>query len=706
MSNKLYCSYGDYSAILDRDTGTLDICEAGGKCMTGVHVAKLYYKDMVIDPADFTLSSSGSSVGRIVANWTRQSEVVSFFKLSVNVNDTGVEVILTADPECTVDLCGTVSWGAESDKHTFPMSSVENACHLRSAIGPAASYMDDMLFDRLTDSAVRVSGGKRYRMRYDWDKKCYGFTLTTGIKAGERRFRVAVARNVMADRYHFQYGPINKDGDYQKPPAGWMTWYSVGFDACEKNVLENTQWQAKHLKDYGADTIWIDWEWHHADYAGIREDGVDSLNPDPKKYPNGLDYVAKKIKECGFVPALWIGYTNDPAKNEFIRENPEVVLREEIGWCGTYYYDFTHPKYLNEFLPMAIGRVKDWGFEAIKYDTIWDGVEKNEKFHMDCYDPSVTTKDAFRAMIAKTRECMGENAYVLSCSATPGGVLWAADLFDAARVGGDTFEWDEYVEQGVLRVMRYYPLHNVCLYNDPDNVILSEQYNNDAQAASRAYFNTLLGLPMTFGDVLPELPEKRVDLLRRCLPTMDVHPMDIYDHESNKRHLITNLNVELPWESYNVVSVLNLQQKNCRYEVRLDGDLYLDPGVYHLYDFGKKRYLGCTDTKLEVELGSCESGIIAVRRRLDRPQIVSTNRHVTQGAAEMENLAWSEGDLTLALTAKLVAGDEYVVTLYVPDGYAPADELAVVDAEQGIYEYRFLPAETGSHTLTLNFKKS
>jgi len=295
---------------------------------------------------------------------------------------------------------------------------------------------------------------------------------------------------------------------------------------------------------------------------------------------------------------------------------------------------------------------------------------------------------------------------VLSCSATPGGVLWAADLFDAARVGGDTFEWDEYVEQGVLRVMRYYPLHNVCLYNDPDNVILSEQYNNDAQAASRAYFNTLLGLPMTFGDVLPELPEKRVDLLRRCLPTMDVHPMDIYDHESNKRHLITNLNVELPWESYNVVSVLNLQQKNCRYEVRLDGDLYLDPGVYHLYDFGKKRYLGCTDTKLEVELGSCESGIIAVRRRLDRPQIVSTNRHVTQGAAEMENLAWSEGDLTLALTAKLVAGDEYVVTLYVPDGYAPADELAVVDAEQGIYEYRFLPAETGSHTLTLNFKKS
>lgn len=187
---------------------------------------------------------------------------------------------------------------------------------------------------------------------------------------------------------------------------------------------------------------------------------------------------------------------------------------------------------------------------------------------------------------------------------------------------------------------------------------------------------------------------------------MDVHPMDIYDHECNKRHLITNLNVEMPWESYNVVSVLNLQQRDCRYEVRLDGDLYLDPGVYHLYDFGKKQYLGCTDTKLEVELGSCESAIIAVRRRLDRPQVISTNRHVTQGAAEIESLSWSEADLTLSLKAKLVADDAYVVTVYVPKGYTPADNLVAVDEEQGIYEYRFLPDQTRGYELKLNFKKN
>ena len=80
MSNKLYCSYGDYSVVFDRDAGTMDIREVGGDCLTNIRVARLYYKDMVIDPAEFALSSSGTSIGRLAATWTRRSEVVSFFK--------------------------------------------------------------------------------------------------------------------------------------------------------------------------------------------------------------------------------------------------------------------------------------------------------------------------------------------------------------------------------------------------------------------------------------------------------------------------------------------------------------------------------------------------------------------------------------------------------------------------------------------------
>ncbi len=708
MSNQLYCSFDDYSVIYDLNTESFAVSVKDNKnCLSKVTVASLYYQGMQIDPAEYTRNSSESSPGRISVTYVRDSKIVPSFTVNFSIDHEGVHIAFAAQPECRAEFSGSISWGNLPEQHTFPMSSIENSYHLRSAIGPAASYIDNMLFDRLSDSAISVTGGQRYRMRYDWDQKTYRFTLVTGIKPEERKFRVSAVYNIFANQYHFDYGPINKDGLYKKPPAGWMTWYSVGFDACEENVLENTKWQCENLKPFGADTIWIDWEWHHADYSGFRDDGTDSLSPDPNKYPHGLGYVADQIKESGFVPALWIGYTNDPGENKFIRENPEIVLKKATNWCGTYYYDMSHPKYLNEFLPMALKQVRDWGYQAIKYDTLNDGLIAQEKYHMDAYDPSLTTKEMFRTMIQKTRECMGKDAYMLACCPTHQGIFWAGDTFDGARVGADTFAWSTFIEEGILPVMKYYPIHNIVLYNDVDNLILSEQYNNYLQAASRSYFVAMLGLPMTFGDILPELPPERVDLLKRCLPVMDIHPMDIKNHVNDRRFLVMNLNIEKPYESYNVVDVLNLQEESKEYELRLDGDLYLDVGEYHLYDFTKKRYLGYSDTKLSLKLEPCESRVVSVRKKLNRPQLISTSRHVTQGAAELENMVWSDADLTLTLTSKLVAGDEYTVTVYVPENYAPADaeQFKIVSRADGIYEYSFYPEESKVYGVTLAFRK-
>ncbi len=707
MLSRLYCSFDDYSVIFTPSTGTFSISSKNNLCVSQVLINQLFYKNDIIETAGYTLQSSESAPGRISVTYVQEKQIVPSYTLEFSIDHEGVHIGFYALPECRAEFRGFITWGDEPEKHTFPMSSIENSSHLRSAIGPAASYMDNMLFDRLTDSAVSVTGGKRFRMRYDWNKKTYGFTLLTGIKPEERKFRVSVIRNIFANQYHFDYGPINKNGLYKKPPAGWMTWYSVGFDACEDNVLENSVWQAENLKPFGADTVWIDWEWHHADYSGIREDGVDSLTPDPKKYPHGLGYIADKIKENGLIPALWVGYTNDPGENQFIRENPEIVLKKETNWCGTYYYDMSHPKYLNEFLPMAINQVKDWGFQAIKYDTLNDGLIAQEKYHMDSYDPSLTTKEMFRRMIQKTRECMGEDSYILSCCPTHPGIFWAGDSFDAARVGADTFAWETFINEGILTIMKHYPIHNIVLYNDVDNLILSEQYNNYRQAASRSYFVGMLGLPVTFGDVLPELPAERVDLLKRCLPVMDIHPMDIKDHVCDKRFLTINLNIEKPFECYNVIDVMNLQKERGEYELRLDGDLYLDDGDYHLYDYTQKRYLGYTDTKITFHLAPYDSRLIAVRRKLDRPQIISTSRHITQGAAEIMDMVWDETDCTLTLSCELVAGDPYAVTLYVPKGYVPENQqLQSVSLEDGIFEYRFCPGESKVYTMQFPFSKA
>ena len=43
-----------------------------------------------------------------------------------------------------------------------------------------------------------------------------------------------------------------------------------------------------------------------------------------------------------------------------------------------------------------------------------------------------------------------------------------AVLFDAARIGADIFSWSEFLESGVGRLYKYYPMHNVLQYCDPD----------------------------------------------------------------------------------------------------------------------------------------------------------------------------------------------------------------------------------------------
>ena len=109
---------------------------------------------------------------------------------------------------------------------------------LRSAYGPAASIFDNALFDRDTDSAVIFETAGEFRLRYDWEKECYGFTLDTRGWDFARAFHVRVKKHVYEDAFDIDYKKLNPNTTFKTPPVGWMTWYSVQFDAGEKTVLE------------------------------------------------------------------------------------------------------------------------------------------------------------------------------------------------------------------------------------------------------------------------------------------------------------------------------------------------------------------------------------------------------------------------------------------------------------------------------------
>ena len=136
-------------------------------------------------------------------------------------------------------------------------------------------------------------------------------------------------KDVFANKYDITYSAINKNATFKSPPMGWMTWYAVKFDACESVILENARWQSEHLKKYGANTVWVDWEWYHDTLTGIRDDGVNAFCCDKERFPNGMKYVADEIKKLGLIPSLWIGFTNDPSLPDYAKENPEIMKEIE-----------------------------------------------------------------------------------------------------------------------------------------------------------------------------------------------------------------------------------------------------------------------------------------------------------------------------------------------------------------------------------------
>ncbi len=714
-----YANFKNYSVRYDLESNTFTCWYAPQKrVIEDAGVSKVLFGGESFTFADYdapTFTASQRDDATILAiTYGNGPAAQKDFGIHFLLNDKGISCTFAARGDLDVHVEGTLLWGEDMENETFAVNLNRRGQDLRCAHGPASSAVDNALFDRKTDSAIEITGCYTTRIQYDWEKRAYRFRLNTEGNDYIKGFRVRAYERVMADRFNIHYNPINRQTTFKAPPVGWMTWYSVQFDAGEDSVLENARWQAQHLKEFGANTIWVDWEWYHSDFSGIGKPDTDIFHPDIRRYPHGLKYIADEIKKLGFIPALWIGATNDPTENEFIREHPETVLVKVPQWCGQYFMDLTHPLYLEQFIPRVFGQLLDWGYEALKWDCLPTQIQLSDLYHDRFCDPSLSTEQAMLGAVKAARQVVGPNFYMLYCAGlSDRDFNVASAVFDAARIGGDIFKWDEFITNCVARVMKLYALHNIVFLNDPDNVILRPKFNTYAQALSRLSFVSLLGLPITLGDNLPELPEDRVDLLRRGIPTLDTHPMDLHSVAHDYKVVLTNLVINKPYEQWNVLDVFNLLETEVEATIDLRDDLHLplEEGPYLVYDYWNKQYIGEIERGFSTLLQPCASKVYAVRRKLGRPQVVSTSRHISQGAFDITSLAWDESRKTLSGVSKVVAHDPYEIILYVPDGFRVFlegnDTLStnVQNMGKNIWALRLAPEATGELAWSVAFLK-
>ncbi len=607
---------------------------------------------------------------RVTLTVTYPGEALNRQDVSIRfvLSNRGVELFTGGEGTACVRYEGHLHWGAHSQEETMAVRIGGGARALRAAYGPAATALDNALFDPDTDAALVFETAGAFRLQYDWTVAAYAFSFDTRGLDYARALLIRVEKNVYARQFSMDYRKRNPNTTFKTPPVGWMTWYAVQFDAGEKTVLENARWQAAHLKEYGADTIWVDWEWYHRDFSSVGADDLDMYHPDPISYPNGLGHVADEIRKLGFIPALWIGPTCDPRKNEMIEQYPDAVLQKKAAWCGQYFLDLTHPAFLNEMLPRMIRQAPEWGYEAVKWDCLPITAETLDDRHDEKHDPALSTREAMIGTFRVARAILGENYYMLYCAGTNERDMdLATSVFDAARIGGDIFRWEEFLTQCVDKVMKYYALHGVVLQNDPDNVVLREKFNTHEQAVTRAALVSLLGMPFTLGDHLPDLPEDRVEILRRSIPPVPARPMDIRAATSDHKTLIVSLSIDRPDVRYTVLDVVNLREEAARVRVDLHADAGLDGESYYVYDYWNRDFVGAVQGGFEVALGACASGIYAVHAVRDEPQLISTSRHIAQGALDLRSVHYDLNEKTLYGESNVVGGELYEIVVCAPE---------------------------------------
>lgn len=687
-----------------------------------VHHARVSFRSEpggeVISPMDFSKFSCNrqSSIAgqQINVYYDGGSRGVQSANLQFFITDDAIEIKTFSRGFVHID--GVFNWGDDPEHATFGIRLQSTDQILRGASGPAFGSHDNALFDRQHDRVLEFRAPEHFRIAFDWSQKAYGFTFQNGIDFG-RNFAFRVHEQYCRRKFAIPYAPIRKTHGFTTPPIGWMTWYAVQFKASDEVVMHNAQKLTECFAKY-ADKLclWVDWEWIHKAFDGLGEEGVDTFTPRKEAYPNGLAVVAKKLSDMGLIPILWVGATNDGQINQMLKVHPDWIMGQKPSWCGQYWVDPTHPEVVKSYIPAIFKQIMGWGFQAIKWDCLPVTFDMAELFHDKLNRPEIPLGQAMRNVIQAARDAVGPDVYMLSCAgSTERDITFAMDIFDAARIGGDIFGWDEFLRNSIDRVFRFFPWHNVVFYADGDNLVLRPEFNNLNQARSRVSFYGLTGLPLTIGDPMDDLDAARIDMLRRIMPVVDIHPMELMQKTRGNDCVVTNLLINRPFASWNVVAIMNIKEDELMPSLSLSADLGLPSGNgqrYAVYDFWHDRYLGEVGDALHLTIAAQDTAVLRLTPLADdQPTLVSSSRHITQGGYELVDLRWDKKTLTLSGSSICVANEPYRISIAVPESlHANAASCKasceMTTATDGSLKLVFTPSDNATFAWEVQFKKA
>jgi hypothetical protein len=473
-----------------------------------------------------------------------------------------------------------------------------------------------------------------------------------------------VKRNYYKDSLGIKYFKAIDKSRFPLPPSGWCSWYFYYQEINEEEVMRNASWIAENLKDYGAVYVQLDDGWQGTGH-GLGENR-DWTTID-KRFPKGMEALATYIKSLGLKPGIWLA-PHGQSNADVVKKNHGVFMLKPDGssasstWEGTYLVDPSTPE-SQQYLKNLFTTLAGWGYEYFKIDgqPIVIREYRNKKSTMK--NPADDSDELYRQTLQSIRAGIGADKYLLGCWVIP---LEGVGLMNGSRIGADVLpNWDGF-KFAMRATMEYYFLHNIAWYADPDVLVVRYPLPLE-QARAWATLQGLTGQAVLTSDRLMDLSAERVELLRRVYPAVDIVPMDLFKAERNKR--IWDLKVSHLGRNYDVVGVFNFDEMRPApiYVSWKDLGLPQDQPV-HVFDFWNQEYLGAWEQGMTVDLSPASSRVLTLLPQEDQPQLISTNRHLTQGWVDLVAQAYDPNTGTYRGRSKVIKNDIYELRFVFPRG--------------------------------------
>ncbi len=368
----------------------------------------------------------------------------------------------------------------------------------------------------------------------------------------------------------------------------------------------------------------------------------------------------------------WKGEPIDTLSDVFTSWKKTWTRNGRVVWG----YDYTDPAFLSH-MNQVYDNLKAGGIKGLMFDYPASGWAKQGGME----DDYSTTAAAYRTIFKLAYDGLGPGSYVHERNMERGTDI-SIGLVASMRTENDTDKMDgSTVTRCGLRWYKNRVLVNqdtdskniVHLHDNRDHVraVLTMAYVTTgrlllANSFSEFSKETFRDLTRTFPYHTTPKSARPVDAFVEDLPT-------VYDFEVNEQwHQVTFYNPDNDSSKLVGIDISGPQ---------VEGALGLNQDEeYYLFDFWNNLFLGKAngDSRLEQELRPGEARMISVRECLDRPQILSTDRHIMQGYLDVIRVEWNEERRVLTGVSKVIGEDPYVVTI-APNGY---NHLKVVCGDQ------------------------